>query len=103
MIKRLALFIFLAGCLVPFASAQDREHVQLGVFADYFRWAQTSSNLGGVGALAGFQAFKQVKLEAQMSYDFTQTFTEGSPTTPQARLPPPAPTSAFSTANSALK
>jgi hypothetical protein len=75
--KRLALLLFLAACFVPFASAQDNEHVQFGVFADYFRLAQTDTNFGGVGALASFQAFKQIKLEAQMSYDFNQTFTEG--------------------------
>jgi hypothetical protein len=38
--------------------------------------AQTNNNFGGVGALASFQAFKELKLEAQMSYDFNQTFTD---------------------------
>lgn len=41
-----------------------------------FRLAQTNNNFGGVGALASFQAFKELKLEAQMSYDFNQTFTD---------------------------
>jgi hypothetical protein len=38
---------------------------------------ETDNNFGGVGALASLQAFKEIKLEAQMSYDFNQTFTEG--------------------------
>lgn len=75
--KRVALLLFVAVCFVPLASAQDGEHVQVGVFADYFRLAQTDNNFAGVGALASFQAFKEIKLEAQMSYDFNQTFTEG--------------------------
>jgi hypothetical protein len=75
--ERLSFLLFVASCFVPLASAQDGEHVQLGVFADYFRLAQTDNNFGGVGALASFQAFKEIKLEAQMSYDFNQTFTEG--------------------------
>jgi hypothetical protein len=75
--KRCAFSLLVAGCVVPLASAQDREHIQLGVFADYFRLAQTDNNFSGVGALASFQAFKELKLEAQMSYDFNQTFTEG--------------------------
>jgi len=75
--KRFAFLLFLAGCLVPLASAQDDEHVQVGVFADYFRLAQTDNNFGGVGALASFQVYKEIKLEGQMSYDFNQTFTEG--------------------------
>ena len=75
--KRLALFLFLAGCFVPLASAQDGEHVQVGVFADYLRLSQTDNNFGGIGARVGFQLFKEVKLEGEMSYDFGQTFTEG--------------------------
>jgi hypothetical protein len=75
--KRFALLLFLAGCLVPLASAQDEEHVQVGVFADYLRLDQTSSNFGGVGARAGFQLYKELKIEGEMSYDFNQTFTEG--------------------------
>jgi hypothetical protein len=63
--------------LVPLASAQDGDHVELGVFADYFRLAQTDNNFGGVGALASFQVYKEIKLEGQTSYDFNQTFTEG--------------------------
>jgi hypothetical protein len=75
--KRCAFLLLLAGCVVPLASAQDREHIQLEVFPDYFRLAQTDNNFGGVGALASFQAVEELKLEAQMSYDFNQTFTEG--------------------------
>ena len=52
--KGLAFLLFLAGCLVPIASAQEEEHVQVGVFADYFRLAQTDNNFGGVGALVSF-------------------------------------------------
>jgi hypothetical protein len=75
--KRFALLFFLASWLVPLASAQDGEHVQLGVFADYLRLSQTDNNFGGVGARVSFQAFKEIKLEGEMSYDFSQTFTEG--------------------------
>jgi len=77
--KRFALLVLLAGSFVPLASAQegDQEHLQLGVFADYLRLAQTDNNFGGVGARVSFQAFKEIKLEGEMSYDFNQTFTEG--------------------------
>ena len=75
--KRVALLLFLAVSFVPLASAQDGEHVQLGVFADYLRLSQTDNNFGGVGARVSFQAYKEIKLEGQMSYDFNQTFTEG--------------------------
>jgi len=75
--KRLAFLLLLAGCVVPLAQAQDSEHVQVGVFADYLRLDQTSNNFGGVGARASFQLYKELKLEGEMAYDFNQTFTEG--------------------------
>jgi hypothetical protein len=75
--KRVALLVFLAGCLVPRAAAQENEHLQVGVFADYFRPAQADNNFGGVGARVSFTSYKRLKFEAQMSYDFNQAFTEG--------------------------
>src|ERR1700743_2681721 len=75
--KRLAFLLFLAGCVVPLAQAQDDEHVQVGVVAYYLRLDQTSSNFSGVGARGSFQLYKEIKLEGEMAYDFNQTFTEG--------------------------
>jgi hypothetical protein len=72
--KRVALLLILAGCLVPLASAQDA--VQVGVYADYFRLSQTKTNMAGLGGRAGFKAFSHVMLEGEMSYDFEQAFTE---------------------------
>jgi hypothetical protein len=75
--KRLVFLLFVATCVVPFASAQDKEHVQVGVFADYFRLSQTDTNFAGVGARLGFQAFKEIKLEGEVGYDFDQAISEG--------------------------
>jgi hypothetical protein len=75
--KRVAFLLFVAGCFAPFAAAQEGQHVQVGVFADYLRLGRTDTNFGGVGARLGFQAYKQLKFEAEMSYDFDQAFTEG--------------------------
>jgi hypothetical protein len=74
--KRVALLLLCAGCLAPFAAAQENEH-QVGVFADYFRPSQTHNNYGGLGARLSVTAFTVIKFEAQMSYDFNQVFTEG--------------------------
>jgi hypothetical protein len=75
MTKRVAFLFFLAGWLVPLASAQD--HIEAGAFADYFHLSQTHTNFGGLGARLGFRVYSHVKLEGQMSYDFDQAFTEG--------------------------
>ena len=74
--KRLALLLFLAGWLVPLASAQD-DRFQAGVYADYFRVSQTKTNMAGLGARIGVKALPYVMLEGEMSYDFNQAFTEG--------------------------
>jgi hypothetical protein len=74
--KRFAFLLILTACLVPLASAQETEHVQVGIFADYLRLAQTDTNFAGVGARVGVVAFHSLKLEGEMSYDFDQAFTE---------------------------
>jgi hypothetical protein len=76
--RRLALLLIFASSIAPLAFAQDDgEHVQVGVFADYLRFSQTDNNFGGVGARASFQAYKRLKFEGQMAYDFNQAFNEG--------------------------
>jgi hypothetical protein len=72
--KRVALLLFLAGWLVPFASAQD--HFQVGAYGDYFRITQASTNLAGLGGRAGVKLLSHVVFEGEMSYDFEQAFTE---------------------------
>ena len=74
--KRFAFIFLLAGWLVPLASAQETEHIQVGIFADYLRLAQTDTNYAGLGARVGVIAYHNVKLEGEMSYDFDQAFTE---------------------------
>ena len=73
--KRLAVLVVLLGVVgTTRASAQD--HFAAGTYADYFRLAQTDSNFTGVGARAGFALSPHLMIEAEMSYDFNQTFTE---------------------------
>ena len=72
----LLLFLFLA-LAVPGAFAQKDDHIEAGVFANYFRATQTTTNFAGLGARFGFGIFDRVKLEAETAYDFNQVFTEG--------------------------
>ena len=79
---KLLFFLFiLAGWFVPLASAQETEHIQVGVFADYFRLGQADTNFGGLRARVGVVAYRSLKLEGEMSYDFDQAFTERDNTT----------------------
>lgn len=73
--KRVALLLFLAGWLVPLASAQD--HLQVGVYGDYFHLSQTNTDMAGLGGRVAYKALPHVMLEGEMNYDFSQVFTEG--------------------------
>lgn len=66
--------LFLAGWLAPPASAQ---HAEAGAFGDYMHLSQTDTNMVGLGGRLGFNVVPAVQFEAEMSYDFDQTFTEG--------------------------
>src|SRR5258708_32526922 len=57
------LFVF-----VPGAQAQFGDHVEAGVFADYFRMSQTDNNYLGIGARGGWGGFPHVKWEGAMAY-----------------------------------
>ncbi len=72
--KRVVLLLFLAGWLVPLASAQD--HFQVGAYGDYFRITQTNTDMAGLGGRGAVKLFSHVMLEGEMSYDFKQAFTE---------------------------
>ena len=73
--KRMLLLMCLGALLVPCARAQG-DHVEAGVFADYFRMSQTDNNYLGIGARAGLKVFPHVKLEGEMAYDFDRGFGE---------------------------
>src|SRR5690348_13719888 len=75
--KRLALLLLLGIGLVPTAFAQETDHLQVGVYADYFRLKQTKTNFAGIGARVGIPAIRNVNFEGEINYDFDQAFTEG--------------------------
>ncbi len=62
----------------PVVMAQEHsDHIEVGVFADYFRFAQTDpvSNFVGVGGRAAVNVHPNIQLEAEMAYDFKRNFT----------------------------
>jgi len=64
--------LLLIAFLAPAASAQ----VTIGAYGDYTRLQATSTNMAGIGARLGVKVFPATMLEAQMTYDFDQAFTE---------------------------
>ncbi len=75
--KRISYLVVVLLLVSPVAFAQSTlSHVELGVFAHYFRLNPLDSNFFGVGGRFGVNVTKNVQLEAEMSYDFNRVFTE---------------------------
>jgi len=78
--KRTALLLLLIASLaVPSAmmAQENRDHADIGVFADLFRLSRPNPNINfiGLGARAGFNVSTHTQLEAEMSYDFKRNFS----------------------------
>jgi hypothetical protein len=72
--KRIWLAVLAALVMAPFTFAQGN-HVEVGVFGDYFRLGNANNtNFWGLGGRAAFNVHKRVQLEAEGAYDFSQSF-----------------------------
>jgi hypothetical protein len=57
----------------PSLFGQERDHGEVGVFADYFRLSEAgNTNFAGVGGRIGFNVAPRVQVEGQLTYDFEQ-------------------------------
>ncbi|HEX5236387.1 MAG TPA: outer membrane beta-barrel protein [Silvibacterium sp.] len=73
----LALFLVLPSWALAQQSTHSLDHGEVGIYADYFRFAPShaSDNYVGVGARVAFNVHPNVALEAEMNYDFARNFT----------------------------
>lgn len=72
--------LFLASLFlaVPMVVAQSHsDHVEVGAFADYFRFsnAEPQRNFVGLGGRVAFNVHRDIQLEAEMAYDFKRNYT----------------------------
>jgi hypothetical protein len=78
--KRISLIMALFGLgFTPAAQAQyhEQEHAEVGAYIDYFHLQATGTDFAGLGGRLGFNVAPHAQLEAEMSYDFNQVFSEG--------------------------
>jgi hypothetical protein len=75
--KKYFLILALVLTVTPTLLAQDHDHGEVGVFADYFRLQAAPRDLFGLGGRLSFNVHKNVQLEAEMAYDFERGFAEG--------------------------
>jgi len=89
--KRLLFLFLVTGGLIlavlPEVKAQDSlNHVEIGIFGDYFRMGGTrgpslastsATSFGGVGARVSINLSRRWQIEPEMNYDFAASFSEG--------------------------
>src|SRR6185437_1831190 len=82
--KRILPFAILFLLAAPFSRAQEANlnHVEIGVFAHYFRFSPTDANFLGAGARLGVNFTKNVQIEVEGSYDLTACLRNASQTLP---------------------
>ncbi|HTW61487.1 MAG TPA: hypothetical protein VMD55_06720 [Terracidiphilus sp.] len=69
------------GQSAPGESNYTLNHAEIGAYADYFRFApssSTSTNFVGVGGRAAFNVNPNIALEGELNYDFAKNFTTSS-------------------------
>lgn len=80
----LAIVLFIAIAVPSFVAAQTsdpprKNHVELGVFADYYRFEPTNTNntinFLGLGGRAAFYMSEHAAIEAEMAYDFKRNYS----------------------------
>lgn len=69
--------VFFAAPMLVAQEAGSMDHVELGAFVNYFRFADPgpTRNYIGLGGRAAFGIRPSVQLEAEMAYDFKRDYT----------------------------
>ena len=73
---RLVLMLIAVGAFVCAPALRAQDHGEIGVYGEMFRASASSLNLYGVGGRIGLNVHPNVALEAEGSYDFSQSNTQ---------------------------
>lgn len=66
------------GVFAQIAAHNDSgDHVNIGAFGNYFREDETGTDMAGLGGRLSVNLTRHLQVEAEMSYNFEQVFTEG--------------------------
>ena len=79
--KKIATVMLALLLGVPALTAQndDKNHGELGVFANYFRLDRSNTNFVGLGGRVGFNVHPNVQFEGEMAYDFERNVSTDLP------------------------
>ena len=73
-------YLTLFGLLCVFVTggqAQGLDHINVGVYGNFFRLSDSDIDLGGVGARLSVKVLPMVQLEAESAYNFEAAYSQG--------------------------
>ena len=70
------LLLLAAPAALAQTAYESADHVEAGVYGNFFRLNDARVNFAGLGGRAAFNVNPYLQFEAEMGYDFAQTFTE---------------------------
>lgn len=73
---RIGIMLLATAAFVSAPALRAQDHGEIGVFGELFRASASSLNLYGVGGRVGLNVHPNVALEAEGSYDFSQSNTQ---------------------------
>jgi hypothetical protein len=77
-VKRSFYLAVLLSFFAPGLFAQSLlDHINVGVYGNYFQLHDSSIDLAGVGARVSFRLFPMVQLEAESAYNFEAAYSQG--------------------------
>jgi hypothetical protein len=77
--KRILYVIGLLSFLAPgvFAQSSFLDHLNVGVYGNFFRLSDSDIDLGGVGARVSVNIMPRIQLEAESGYNFEAAYSQG--------------------------
>jgi len=76
--KRIVWILGLLSMAAPGALAQmSSDHINVGVYGNFFRLSDSDIDLGGVGARFSVNLMPRVQLEAESAYNFEAAYSQG--------------------------
>ena len=75
--KRSFYLLLLAVFFAPNVVAQSLDHINVGVYGNYFRLGDSDIDLAGVGARVSVHLLPLVMFEAESTYNFESAFSQG--------------------------
>lgn len=68
-------FLFVTPC--AFAQHWGSDHINVGLYGNFFRVSDTDISLGGVGARVSVNVLPKIQLEAESAYNFAEAYFSG--------------------------